>query len=127
MININSIIDILKRGSILFLGAFLYAVGLRFFLLPNGLFDNGTTGICVIIYYLTGFPLGILFVILNFPFWIIGYKSINRTYAVMTIFSIASLSLMVEAFKLFKFITIQSITHDVFLASISEDYAWGSA
>jgi uncharacterized membrane-anchored protein YitT (DUF2179 family) len=118
MIKIQNLLGICKRGLILFIGAALYAVGLQFFLLPNSLFDNGTTGICVIIYYLTGFPLGILFIVLNFPFWIIGYKLINRNYAILTIFSIGSLSLLIEAFKIFHFFNIQFITKDVFLAAI---------
>jgi uncharacterized membrane-anchored protein YitT (DUF2179 family) len=107
-----------KRILLMFLGSMFYAVGLKFFLLPNGLFDNGTTGICVIIYYLTGFPLGILFILLNIPFWIIGYKFINKNYAFLTIFSIITLSGFVEIFKILSFVNLQSITNDIFLASI---------
>jgi len=120
MIKPQTLLDGSKKVGILFLGSLLYAVGLSFFLLPNGLFDNGTTGICIIIYYLThaSIPLGALFVVINIPFWIIGYKSINKNYAFLTIFSIAALSILVEIFKHYKFMNIEYFTKDLFLASI---------
>jgi uncharacterized membrane-anchored protein YitT (DUF2179 family) len=111
-------LTLLKNSGMIFFGAFIYAIGLRMFILPNGLFDNGTTGISVMIHYITHFPLGILFIILNVPFFILGYKLIGRTYFILTILALGSLSLITEALNIFIRNNFDYITHDILLASI---------
>jgi len=108
----------LRRIPLLILGSLFYAAGLKLFILPNGLFDNGTTGIAVVIYYFFNLPLGILFILINLPFWFIGYKHIDKYFTILTIISVFFLSIFIESFSLFNIKTIHAITHDLLLASI---------
>jgi uncharacterized membrane-anchored protein YitT (DUF2179 family) len=62
--------------------------------------------------------LGILFIILNVPFFILGYKLIGRTYFILTIIALGSLSLVTEALSIFIRNNFDYITHDILLASI---------
>jgi len=52
-------------------------------------------------------------IILNLPFFIIGYKQIGKTFAISTIFSVVCLSVGVTLLK-----PIPSLTKDVLLASV---------
>lgn len=107
-----------KSAPLIFFGAFIYAAGLQMFILPNGLFDNGTTGISVMIHYLSKIPLGALFIILNIPFFFIGYRIIGRGYFVLTLFALCSLSLATETTHLLIKNLHWHVTDDILLASI---------
>lgn len=107
-----------KNASLIFCGAFIYALGLQMFILPNGLFDNGTTGISVMVHYLSKVPLGILFIILNIPFFFIGYRIIGRGYFILTVLALGSLSFLTELVHVLIKNNHWYITNDILLASI---------
>jgi uncharacterized membrane-anchored protein YitT (DUF2179 family) len=109
---------LIRSYLVIFFGAFLYSIGLRMFLLPNGLFDNGTTGIGVMIHYLTHLPLGALFIVLNIPFFIIGYMVIGRAYFIFTVLAISTLSFCTELLLALMKNRISYLTDDILLASI---------
>lgn len=63
------------------LGAFLAAVSIRIFLLPNQLIDGGITGIALILARLFGGTyLSFFLVVLNLPFLYLAYRYIRRTF-----------------------------------------------
>jgi uncharacterized membrane-anchored protein YitT (DUF2179 family) len=62
-------------------GAFLAAVAVRIFLLPNQLIDGGIVGIALILGRLFGHEyLSYFLVILNIPFVYLAYKAIRRSF-----------------------------------------------
>ncbi len=102
-----------KRFLALIIGAFLVAVGLEIFLVPNDVIDGGIIGVSLILKELTPIPYGIYLILLNIPFLIVGYKQIGKTFAISTLVGVAVLSLFVTLLH-----PVQVITADVFLASI---------
>jgi len=98
---------------IIMIGATLYSIGLEIFLIPNHIIDGGVVGISIMANHFTGVPLGVLTLVLNIPFFIIGYKQIGKTFAISTIFSVICYSIGVSILK-----PIPGITHDVLLASV---------
>jgi uncharacterized membrane-anchored protein YitT (DUF2179 family) len=88
-----SIANILKRGTFILLGAFLVAVGLEIFLVPNHVIDGGIVGISIILSHLFKMNLGILLFLLNMPFFFLGYKQIGKTFALSTLFGVIILSI----------------------------------
>ncbi|MDD3124579.1 MAG: YitT family protein [Candidatus Kapabacteria bacterium] len=80
--------------------------GLGSFLLPNGFIDGGVTGISLLVSTISGIPLSVLIVLINIPFLIIGYKNVNKSFAIRSLFSICALSLVVA------FVHYPIITHD---------------
>ena len=63
-------------------GAALAAAALENFLIPFRILDGGLNGIGMIINFLTDIPLSILIVILNIPFFIIGFIQLGRDFII---------------------------------------------
>ncbi len=88
------------------------AFGLKGFLIPNGFIDGGATGITLLISSITGFPVSVLLVIINIPFIWLGYKRVDRIFALKTLVAI-----LVLAAVLF-FTSLPLITHDKVLIAV---------
>ena len=58
------------------LGAFVMAVAISLFLLPNKLSSGGVAGIATITYYLFGVPMGISMLIINVPLFLMSILKI---------------------------------------------------
>ncbi|WP_089970084.1 YitT family protein [Lihuaxuella thermophila] len=87
-----TITKVLKRGTLILLGAVLVAVGLEIFLVPNQVIDGGIVGISIILSHLTGLSLGAFLFVLNIPFFFLGYKQIGKTFAISTLFGVIVMS-----------------------------------
>ena len=79
--------------SLILLGIFSAAFGLKGFLLSSHFIDGGVTGISMLVSSIAGWPLPLLLVVINLPFIAIGYKHIGRRFAVRSVLSIAGLAL----------------------------------
>lgn len=102
-----------KKFFILTIGALLYSAGLEIFLVPNEIIDGGIVGISIMASHLSGLPFSIFMLLLNIPFFFLGYKHIGKTFTIATIVSICLLSFWSSIF-----IPIPQITDDYFLAAI---------
>lgn len=78
------------------LGAFIFAVGINVFVIPNDLGEGGVTGVTIILYYVFGWSTGLVSIILNSILLIIGYKFLDRTTTVYTIIAVVSHSLFLQ-------------------------------
>lgn len=74
------------------IGGMIAAYGLESVLIPNSVSDGGITGISIVGSQLTGIPLGVFLGILNLPFVYLGYKQIGKSFAILSVTGIASLS-----------------------------------
>lgn len=74
------------------IGGMIAAYGLESVLIPNSVSDGGVTGLSIVASKLLGVPLGIFIPILNLPFIYLGYKQIGKSFAILSITGIASLS-----------------------------------
>lgn len=103
---------LVKESIFMIIGVLAATFGLKGFLLPNSFIDGGITGVSLMLTELTDIPLSIFIVIVNLPFLLLGFRSINKSFAIRSIISIALLALAVE------FIEIPLITDDKLLVSI---------
>ena len=78
------------------IGAFVAALGIDCFLLPNHFIDGGVTGISMLVSQKTGVPLAVFLVLLNGPFVLIGHRQIGRTFAIKSFLAIGLLAFAVE-------------------------------
>jgi len=79
------------------IGAFLAALAIRIFLLPNELIDGGIIGIAMILTRLTSkvlFPL--YFIVLTLPFIYLSYKFIRRTFFIQMIIAVILFTLFLS-------------------------------
>ncbi len=103
----------LKRAIFIMIGAFLVAIGLEIFLVPNQVIDGGIVGISIITSHLTHLNLGLLLFVLNLPFLFLGYKQIGKTFAFSTLFGIIVLSIGTNLLH-----SVPGLTEDPLLASV---------
>ena len=107
------VIDFLKRAFFLIIGAFIVAVALEMFLLPNKIIDGGVIGISMMASYLTGWNLGLLIFCINMPFVLIAYKTIGKKFVINTFFAIGMLAIATNIVSQF-----HHITEDLLLVTI---------
>ncbi|MCL5677022.1 MAG: YitT family protein, partial [Firmicutes bacterium] len=81
----------------LLLGSFVLAFGLNAFVVANGLAEGGLTGVSILLHYLTGFPVGVLYPLVNIPLWLAGIHLFGRGFAAKTLVGVALLSLALTA------------------------------
>lgn len=84
--------ELVAKGLLLLFGAFIFAIGLEAFLVPNQIIDGGIVGVSIIVSYLTGTKLAIWLVLFNLPFIYFGYRQIGKTFAVVTLTAILFMS-----------------------------------
>ena len=66
-------------------GAVIAAFALEEFLVPFTILDGGIVGISMIISQLSGWPLGVLTIVLNIPFMILGYRRLGKRFLIKAI------------------------------------------
>lgn len=95
-------------------GAALAAFSIECFLLPNTILDGGVTGTGMIINKLTSLPLSALIIVINIPFFIVGYKALGRRFLLRAVIAIAVFSSMLEVFAVMEPITDSELLAVVF-------------
>jgi len=65
---------IIQKALTLFIGSLLVAIGVNLFLVPFGLLDGGAIGISLIIHYAMGVKVGLTFLIVSIPIFVLAWK-----------------------------------------------------
>ena len=84
------------RYAQIVLGALLTSLGYNLFLIPAHLLTGGISGIAIVIYYLTGLPVGAQNFVYNLPILYLAYRVFGRHYAFDTIFGTVVLSILLD-------------------------------
>ena len=95
------------------LGAFIMAIAVSLFLLPNELSSGGFSGIATILYYLFNFPVGTTIIILNVPLFIFATLKIGKRFLLKSLLGTISLSIFIDILE-----KLTPITHDKILACV---------
>ena len=80
----------------LLLGVLSAGFGLKSFLVPNHFLDGGVTGISLLIHEVTHWHLGLLLVLFNIPFIIIGYRMTGKMFAIRTTIAVIGVALCLQ-------------------------------
>ena len=105
----NIIIEI--SGTIL--GAFIIAVAVSLFLLPNKLSSGGVAGIATITYYLLNMSMGISMLLINIPLFLMAILKVGKAFFIKSVIGTISLSLFTDMLD-----KLSPLTNDKFLACI---------
>ena len=84
--------ELIKKYTLISLGAILASIGLELFLIPNHVIDGGIVGISIMLEHITGISLSLFLILLNIPFAILGWKQIGLKFSVCGSISIILLS-----------------------------------
>jgi uncharacterized membrane-anchored protein YitT (DUF2179 family) len=107
------VLEFLKRAVFWLMGAFIVAVALEMFLLPNKIIDGGVIGISMMVSYVTKWNLGLLIFCINIPFILLALKTLGRKFVINTFVATALL-----AFATNMTIHLAPATNDLLLATI---------
>jgi len=111
---------LLKDATLIALGIFSAAFGLKGFLLTNHFIDGGVTGISLLVSALTGWPLYILIICINIPFVLLGYHIMGKQFAIKTVLAITGLSVCLAT------VNFVDVTKDNLLVALFGGFFLGS-
>ena len=104
--------EIIVKVIFLTLGAFIVAVGLEMFLVPNNIIDGGVIGLSMMVSYMTKLNLGMLIFVINIPFILMALQKLGKKFVIQTFFATAMLALATNVLHGIK------ATDDVLLATV---------
>lgn len=93
----KSAVKIFLRLCLILLGCFITAMGFNLFLIPAHLLTGGISGISMIVYYLTGLPVGAQNLVYNLPILYLAYRIFGKRYFMDTIIGTVAFSLILDA------------------------------
>ncbi|MCP5268942.1 MAG: YitT family protein [Zoogloeaceae bacterium] len=105
---------VLEDAQALLTGTLLFALAILF-LRQAGLLTGGTAGLTFLAYYASGIPFGVLYFLINIPFYIFGLKALGKAFTLKTFCAVGLLSLYSELLP--QWISIERI-HPLFAAVI---------
>lgn len=106
---------IVKSHIIISFGLLIYAVAWTSFLIPNHITGGGISGLAALIYFATGFPVGISVLLFNAVLIAVALKTVGFGFGVKTVFGVLVLSFFLS---LFQFLVKTPIITDKFLAAV---------
>ena len=80
-------------------GALFIALGVAMFA-RAGLLTGGTAGLAFLIHYATGWRFGVVFFVINLPFYFLALRAMGWTFTVKTFCAVAALSVFSELMPL---------------------------
>ena len=110
----NRLGHILRKYLVITVGAVIYAVGFQFFLYPNNITSGGVVGTSMIINQLTGFPVGVMTILLNVPLFIIAWRHFGLDFLIGSLVGMGLSSVLVDVFASSELI----LTDDPMLAAV---------
>ncbi|ALO15034.1 hypothetical protein L21SP5_01384 [Salinivirga cyanobacteriivorans] len=110
--------DVLKemrRWVIMTFGLFINAFAWTAFLIPSKIIGGGLSGISTIIFYMTGIPVGVVYLIINILLVLIAIKILGASFGVKTIFSVLVLG---GFLSLLQGLIKEPLVDDIFLSAV---------
>ena len=92
----NKILTVLWDYILMTVGSLIFCMAWTSFLIPNGLASGGLTGLCTIIQFGTGIPVGWTYPAINTILLVLGFMTLGKAFGIKTIYVIALTSLMFE-------------------------------
>ena len=92
----NKILTVLWDYFLMTVGSLIFCMAWTSFLIPNGLASGGLTGLCTIIQFGTGLPVGWTYPAINTILLVLGFMTLGKAFGIKTIYVIALTSLMFE-------------------------------
>lgn len=112
----SKILTVLWDYILMTVGSVIFCMAWTSFLIPNGLASGGLTGLCTIIQYGTGIPVGWTYPTINIILLIMGFLSLGRAFGFKTIYVIVLTSILFEFLP--KFPQLEVMMDEKFLVAL---------
>ena len=96
------------------IGSALYAAGFQFFLYPNAIATGGVTGVAMIVNFFSGFPVGVMTLIINVPLFLYAWKKFGLSFILTSLAGTVLSSVLVDLFAMIPL----EVTHEPLLGAI---------
>ena len=107
----------IRDYSLIILGAFIQAVGLRLFFIPANLASGGVSGVAQLINYVTDWQIGLMILIGNIPLFVLGWRFLGgKKFIIRTALAVVTFSFFTDA--LVYILPAEGITDDILLNSL---------
>jgi len=102
---------------LLTVGSLIQALNVNLFLAPAKIAPGGVSGAAIIIQEFTGWPLGLMIMIMNIPLLVLGYRNLGRfKFLTRTLYVVLLSSVCIDLFA--RWIPAEGITDDLLLNSL---------
>ncbi|MBB6674307.1 YitT family protein [Cohnella nanjingensis] len=98
--------------GIMIAGSAIVACGFQLLLIPEQLISGGLSGVAMLIGYATGWNIGILYLALNIPVLMWGWRELGRRFIVYSIVSVLAASALMQV------IPVRAFTDERLLAAV---------
>ena len=114
----NKTLAVLWDYFLMTVGSVIFCMAWTSFLIPNGLASGGMTGLCTIIQYGTGIPIGWTYPVLNVLLLILGFLSLGKGFGFKTIYVLALTSVLFEVLPMFPALEVTDFPDKLLVAIV---------
>ena len=114
----NKTLTVLWDYFLMTVGSVIFSMAWTSFLIPNGLASGGMTGLCTIIQYGTGIPIGWTYPILNILLLVLGFFSLGKGFGFKTIYVLALTSVLFEVLPMFPVLEVTDFPDKLLVAIV---------
>lgn len=112
----SKVLNVILDYFLMTVGSVIFCMAWTSFLIPNGLASGGLTGLCTIIQYGTGIPVGLTYPVINIILLVLGFLSLGKAFGFKTIYVIALTSLLFDLLP--KFPQLEVMMDEKFLVAL---------
>ena len=98
----TKVLSVLWDYFLITVGSVIFCMAWTSFMIPNGLTSGGLTGLCTILQYGLGIPVGVTYPLLNAVLLILGFLSLGKGFGFKTIYVIGLTSVLFEVLPQFQ-------------------------
>lgn len=99
-------------------GLVIFCLAWTSFLIPNGLASGGLTGLCTILQYGTGIPIGWTYPVINAMLLILAFFVLGKSFGFKTIYVIAMSSVLLEILPKFPMLEVTNMPDKLMVAIV---------
>ena len=92
-------VSILRSHAIITFGLLCTTFGWGAFLIPGNVTGGGVSGVAAIIYFATGFPAGITYLLVNAVLILVSMKIVNVDFGLKSVYGVVVFSLLLTLFQ----------------------------
>lgn len=114
----NHVLSVIWDYFLITIGSIIFCLAWTSFLIPNGLASGGMTGLCTIIQYGTGIPVGVTYPIINVLLLILAFFSLGKSFGFKTVYVIVFTSILFEVLPRFPQLEVLDIPDKLMVALV---------
>ena len=116
MISRKKLLEGIKNYVMIFIGLAFFAFGWTAFMIPNHLTGGGASGLGAVIYFATGFPVGVTSLIINVVLLAFAWKPLGPKFCINTTVCVLMVSVLLSLGQ--AIFTKPLVGDDIFMSSI---------